>query len=46
MRELWGAFARRDLATVEGRLAADARWRAVEDGPWNCQGREAILDVL
>jgi hypothetical protein len=27
-------------------LAPDATWRAVEDGPWNCHGAAAIIDVM
>jgi hypothetical protein len=25
---------------------ADARWRAIEDGPWNCENRETIIEVM
>lgn len=46
VRDLWAAVARHDLEAVSPHLAADARWRAVEDGPWNCEGRAAILEVL
>jgi len=36
VRELWTALAAVDLAPLRERLAPDARWRAVENGPWNC----------
>jgi hypothetical protein len=44
--ELWGSLSAGDLGAVEAALAPEARWRAVEDGPWNCESRAAILDVL
>jgi ketosteroid isomerase-like protein/predicted enzyme related to lactoylglutathione lyase len=31
---------------LEQDLATDARWRAVTDGPWNCEGREAIIETM
>ncbi len=46
IRALWDALARGDLEPVGAALAPDAKWRAVEDGPWNCESRSAILDVL
>jgi ketosteroid isomerase-like protein len=39
-------LSRRDLGVLEAVLAPDARWRAVEDGPWNCESRAAVLDVM
>ena len=42
----WEAVSRGELAAFESRLAPDAKWRAVEDGPWNCENREAILEVM
>jgi hypothetical protein len=27
-------------------LASDAKWRAIEDGPWNCENRETIIEVM
>ena len=35
-----------DFDALAAALAPDARWRAVEDGPWNCENRAAILDVM
>jgi hypothetical protein len=46
VRETWDALARGDLAPLEAALAPEARWRAVEDGPWNCESATAILDVM
>jgi ketosteroid isomerase-like protein len=39
----WEAISRGDLPALGLELAADARWRAVTDGPWNCDGREQII---
>lgn len=46
VHEAWGALARGDFAAVESVLAPDASWRAVEDGPWNCEGRAQIIGVM
>ncbi len=46
VRQTWDALSRGDLVALEDALAPDARWRAVEDGPWNCENRAAILDVM
>jgi ketosteroid isomerase-like protein len=46
VHEAWSALGRGDLGALEAVFAPDARWRAVEDGPWNCEGRAAILEVL
>ncbi|MBN9622991.1 MAG: nuclear transport factor 2 family protein [Actinobacteria bacterium] len=35
-----------DLSVVADALDPDASWRAVHDGPWNCQGRAAILETF
>jgi ketosteroid isomerase-like protein len=43
---MWTALSDGDLAPLEFVLAPDAKWRAVEDGPWNCENRSAILDVM
>ncbi|MGH2872787.1 MAG: VOC family protein [Solirubrobacteraceae bacterium] len=42
----WEAITQGDLDFLQGALARDAKWRAVEDGPWNCEDRAAILDVM
>ena len=46
VRETWDALSSGDLAAAERVLAPDARWRAVEDGPWNCESRSQIVAVL
>lgn len=46
VRETWSALCEGDIAALERRLAPDARWRAVEDGPWNCESRRQIIEVL
>jgi hypothetical protein len=42
----WEALASGDLTSLELALAPDAKWRAVEDGPWNCENRAMILRVM
>jgi ketosteroid isomerase-like protein len=44
--DAWEAVTRGDLASLELALAPDAKWRAVEDGPWNCENRAMILRVM
>lgn len=46
VHRVWQALANGDLAPVQAAVAPDATWRAVEDGPWNCENRTAILEVL
>jgi ketosteroid isomerase-like protein len=46
VRETYDALSRGDYETVKARIAPDARWRAVEDGPWNCENRDMILAVM
>jgi ketosteroid isomerase-like protein len=46
VRHTWESVSRGDLWALEAVLAPDARWRAVEDGPWNCENRAAILEVM
>ena len=46
VRETWAAISGGDLSGLEALLAPDAKWRAVEDGPWNCQSRDAILERM
>lgn len=43
VRETWEAISNGDLQPVEAALAPDAKWRAVVDGRWNCDSRDAIL---
>ncbi len=46
VRATWEALSRGDFDTVGAAFAADARWLAVEDGPWNCESRTQILNVM
>jgi ketosteroid isomerase-like protein len=46
VREIWAALSRGEFELVEAAFAADARWRAVEDGEWNCENRTQILGVM
>ena len=46
VRDTWAALSRGDFETVEAAFAEDARWRAVEDGEWNCENRTQILSVM
>ncbi len=42
VRSAWEAINRGGIDAALPLLATDARGRAVEDGPWNCEGRAAI----
>jgi ketosteroid isomerase-like protein len=46
IRRAWEAVSRGDLSVLEQELAVDARWRAVTDGPWNCESRDAIVETM
>jgi ketosteroid isomerase-like protein len=46
VRDTWAALAGGDIEPLEAVLAPDARWRAVHDGPWNCDGARAIVEVM
>ncbi len=46
VREMWAAWSRGDFDEVATGLAADARWLAVEEGPWVCESRAQILRVM
>jgi ketosteroid isomerase-like protein len=46
LHRAWEAIMRGDLGFVESVLAPDAKWRALEDGPWNCEDRATIIDVM
>ncbi len=43
VRDTWKGLSTGDLSALEAALAPDAKWRAVEDGPWSCQNRATIL---
>jgi len=46
LHRAWEAITRGDLGFMESALAPDAKWRAVEDGPWNCEDRATIIEVM
>lgn len=46
IHRVWEALSRGELGVLEDALAPDAKWRAAQDGPWNCESREAIIDVM
>jgi hypothetical protein len=46
VRETWDALSQGDLSPLQAVFAPDAKWRAVEDGPWNCENRGQIIDLL
>jgi ketosteroid isomerase-like protein len=43
VRDAFEAFSSGDLEALAAAFAPDAKWRAVEDGPWNCHSRDEIL---
>jgi hypothetical protein len=46
VRETWLAISSGDLSVLESTFAPEAKWRAVEDGPWNCEDRSMILHAM
>jgi ketosteroid isomerase-like protein len=46
VRDTWEGLSAGDLTALEAALAPDAKWRAVEDGPWNCENRATIIEVI
>jgi ketosteroid isomerase-like protein len=46
LQRAWDAMAQGDLSVLEDALAPDAQWRGEQDGPWICESREAILEVM
>jgi hypothetical protein len=40
LRRTWEAIAE-GVSGVEAALATDAKWRAIEDDPWNCAYAQA-----
>jgi hypothetical protein len=44
--ETWAALSREEYDVVEAVFTPGARWRAVEDGPWNCESRSQIISTL
>jgi ketosteroid isomerase-like protein len=46
LHRAWEAMTLGDLAVLKDALAPDAKWHAIEEGPWSCQNRRAIIDML
>jgi hypothetical protein len=46
VRETWEALDRGDFTAIETAFAPGAKWRAVEDGPWNCESRAQIVETM
>jgi hypothetical protein len=46
LHRVWDARAAGDLGVLEAALAPEAKWRAIDDGPWNCENRADIMRVL
>jgi ketosteroid isomerase-like protein len=46
LRRCFDALREGDFAVLEGALAQDARWRSVEEGATNCEGRETIIEIM
>lgn len=46
VRETWKSLSKGDWEPLEALLASEARWRSVEDGPWNCESRREILETM
>lgn len=40
------ALRRGDFAVLEDSLAEDAKWRTVQEGPTNCEGRSTIIEEM
>jgi ketosteroid isomerase-like protein len=46
VRATWATVAAGEFDALAAVLTPDARWRAVEDGPWNCENRSQIISVM
>jgi ketosteroid isomerase-like protein len=47
LHQAWEAMSvEGDLSVLEGVLDPEAKWRGVEDGPWICENRKTILEVM
>ena len=46
VRVMWEAWSQGDFETLETAFSPEAQWRAVEDGPWNCDSRTQILQTM
>jgi hypothetical protein len=46
VRDTWASLSRGELAALATALTPDARWRAVVEGPWDCENRAQIIEVM
>src|SRR5438128_9262628 len=46
LRRSFEALSRGDFAVLSDALAEDAKWRTVDEGPTNCEGRRTIIEVM
>jgi ketosteroid isomerase-like protein len=46
VRRSFEALIQGDCAVLESSLAEDARWRTVEEGAMNCEGRDTIVGIM
>lgn len=46
VRRSFEALTQGDHAVLESSLAEEARWRAVEEGATNCEGRDTIIGMM
>jgi hypothetical protein len=46
LHRAWEAMRGGDFAVLEDSLAEDAKWRTVDEGPTNCEGRGTIIEVM
>jgi ketosteroid isomerase-like protein len=46
VRETWEAVSGGDLDALQAALVPDAKWYPVEEGPWDCESRTMIVQVM
>jgi ketosteroid isomerase-like protein len=46
VRRSFEALTQGDYAVLESSMAEEARWRTVEEGATNCEGRETIIGMM
>ena len=46
LHRAWEAMTTGNFAVLESALAQDAKWRTVEEGATNCEGRSMIIEVM
>lgn len=46
LHHAFDVLSRGDFAVLDQALAEDAKWRTVEEGGTNCEGRNTILEIM